>query len=332
MAPSIEEDEVISEQLTQQVEDLSIKNDTLITCANCGKEVINPNTCNKCKSATYCNASCKKKHRSKHKTDCTKRVAELHEEQLERERRAAELHDRELFKPPPPIKDCDICMLPLPSIHTGSKWKSCCGKVICSGCIHAVEVRDGGVGLCPFCRTPTPTSVEIVEQYKKRIEAGDIQAIYEMGCCYYHGRYGLPQNRAKALKLWHQAAELCHSAAYYSIGVAYNNGNGVERDEKKAVHYWELGAMGGDVEARYNLGVLEGRVGNHDRTLKHLMIATGGGSKKSLSIIQEMFKKGVATKEDYTQALREYQAYLGEVKSAQRSAAAAYSEEYKYYE
>ena len=61
------------------------------------------------------------------------------------------------------------------------------------------------------------------------------------------------------------------------------------------------------------------------------MIAVVGGMKESLSAIQEMFKKGHATKEDYTQALRAYQAYLGEIKSPQRNEAAAADVEYKYY-
>ena len=119
MATSNKEDEIISKQLTQRVDDLSIKNDTSTVCANCGKEGSNLNICNKCKAATYCNASCKKKHRSKHKLACERRIAELYEEQLEREQRAAELHDKKLFKQPPPNKDCPICMLPLPSLYTG---------------------------------------------------------------------------------------------------------------------------------------------------------------------------------------------------------------------
>ena len=107
----------------------------------------------------------------------------------------------------------------------------------------------------------------------------------------------------------------------------------MERDEKKANYYYELAAMGGDTDARHNLGVYEYNKGNMKRTLRHYMIAAGGGEKESLGAIQEMFKTGVATKEDYTKALRAYQAYLGEIKSSQRNeAAAAYSEEYKYYE
>ena len=115
----------------------------------------------------------------------------------------AKLHDEELFKQSPPKEDCPICMLPLPELETGRKYKSCCGKIICSGCIHAVKKRDGGVGLCPFCRTPTPTSEEIVEQIKKRADLGDARAMYNMGCHYYHGRYGLPQDYNKALEFWH---------------------------------------------------------------------------------------------------------------------------------
>ena len=52
------------------------------------------------------------------------------------------------------------------------------------------------------------------------------------------------------------------------------------------------------MEARHNLGVFELHGGNYDRALKHFILASSGGMKASLSGIQEMFKKGVATKED----------------------------------
>ena len=43
--------------------------DDMSMCASCGKEGNSDdmNTCNKCQSVKYCNAACKKKHRSKHK-------------------------------------------------------------------------------------------------------------------------------------------------------------------------------------------------------------------------------------------------------------------------
>ena len=153
-------------------------------------------------------------------------------------------------------------MLPLPSLDTGSKYKVCCGKELCSGCIHAVGLRDNGVGLCPFCRTPAPVSgEEYIARLKKRVEVGDAIAIYSLGCCYDEGVYGFPLDHTKALELWPQAGELGYARAYHNIGGLYNNGVvGVERDKKKANHYYELAAMGGDATARHNLGIFEGRL------------------------------------------------------------------------
>ena len=284
----------------------------IATCANCGKGEENSDdlkACTACKMVKYCNRDCQVAHRPHHKKACKKR--------------AKELHDEELFNQPPPREDCPICMLPLPTLHSGYKYRSCCGKTICSGCIHAVEKRDGGVGLCPFCRTPAPSAEGSIDLYKKRVEMKDAEAMYGLGCCYSHGQYGLPRDIDKALELWHRAAELGHARAYNNIGVTYNNGHGMERDMKKANQYYELAAIGGHIIARHNLGGNELQKGNYDRALKHFMVAAGGGHKNSLTAIQEMFKRGVATKEDYTQALRAYQAYLGEIKSPQRDEAAA---------
>ena len=35
----------------------------------------------------------------------------------------AAVSDEDLFKKPPPLEDSPICMLQLPSLHTGSKYK-----------------------------------------------------------------------------------------------------------------------------------------------------------------------------------------------------------------
>ena len=298
-------------------------------CANCGKggEEASMNACNKCDLVVYCNAACKKKHRSKHKKKC--------------ERRVAELYDERLFKQPPLKKDCPICMLPLPSMNTGSKYYSCCGKTVCSGCIHAPiydnlgNIIGTGEKQCPFCRTPRPTSnEEEIKTLKKRAEVGDVEAIFGLGCCYDDGivEIGLPQDHEKALELYHRAGELGYADAYYNIGSAYHFGEGVERDEKKADHYYELAAMGGLASARHNLGCAEARTGNWDRALKHYMISVGGGYNNSMKVVHHSYKHGRATKDDYTKALLAYQKYLDEVRSEQRDKAAAFSAiHYKYY-
>ena len=101
-------------------------------------------------------------------------------------------------------------------------------------------------------------------------------------------------------------------------------------DKKKAKYYFELAAMGGNVNARFGLGCIEEGGSNMNRALKHYMIALTNGNNDSLKGIQVIFKKGYATKEDYEKALRYRQEYLGNIKSEQRDKAAAASDENKY--
>ena len=306
--------------------------DDVSVCANCGKEGSDVNNiCNKCKVVKYCNATCKKKHRHKHKRDCEEHVRIAAE-------RAAELHDEELFKQPPPqYGDCPICFIQLPSLGTGRRYHECCGKVICSGCVYAPIYDSQGNKVdnkkCPFCRTPHHTSnEEMVKRTKKRVEAGDPIAIFNIGVYYRDGIRGFPQNHLKALELWHRAAELGYALAYASIGYAYDNGDGVERDMKKANYYYELAAIRGVVGARHNLGLNEANAGNMDRALKHFIIAVRGGYTEPLKGMKQLYSNGYAiTKEDYTKALQSYQAYLVEIKSDQRDKAAAAHEGNRYY-
>jgi len=297
-----------------------LQSNDISVCANCGKgeeESVKLKSCTACKLVKYCSRDCQIAHRPQHKKECRKR--------------AAELHDVELFKQPPPMEDCPICFLRMPILNTGHRYKTCCGKVICSGCARAPVYDDQGNKVdkdkqneCAFCRVVAPKSIEeAVKRLNKRVDVGDARAIYNQGYYYREGKYGFPQDYGKALERWHRAAELGEAEAYTSIGALYSNGDGVQVDKKKAMHYYELAAIKGDAYARYNLGLGEEDMGNMDRALKHYMIAVRGGESKSLNQIQRMYSNGNATKDDYTAALQSCQAYLDEIKSHQRDKAAA---------
>ena len=237
--------------------------------------------------------------------------------------------DEVLFKQPP-TEDCPICFIRMPSLHTGRKYQVCCGKSICVGCMHADALRCHEQ-LCPFCRFPAPLEEGLLEMCKKRVELDDPQAIYSLGVWYGSGMHGLSQDFTNSLRLWHRAGELGSADAYHNLGLAYMIGRDVERDSKKAMHYWELAAMGGDAMTRYNLGTIEQNKGNVDRAVKHYMISIRGGYIQSLETIKELFMKGYATKKDYSDALQARQAYLDEIRSDQRDKAAAVHEMYTYY-
>ena len=320
MSAASNEEDLISEMLSQQqIGYLSSENDEIAVCANCGKEGSNLNICNKCKAVKYCNAACKKKHRSKHKKQCERRVAEMHDEALFRE-------------PPPEHGDCPICFLRLPSLGSGRKYMECCGKIVCCGCIYAPVYDNHGIAIvekkCPFCRTLFLSSIEEgLGRLKKRLELGDEHAFVMIGNAYSLGRFGLPQDSAMAMKFYHQAGKV----GYMHIGNAYDNGDGVERDKKMAKHYYELAAMEGIVMARHNLGCLEGQDGNYQRAYKHFMLAARV-SPISFDTLKQGYMNGHVAKDHYANALRSHQAYLNEIKSDQRDKAAALHDWcYRYY-
>jgi len=179
----------------------------------------------------------------------------------------------------------------MPADHSGRQYFLCCGKFICSGCTYAPVYDNQGNKVdsqkCPFCRTAFPkTTEEIVKRTMKRVEGGDVRAMYNQGNYYKDGIMGFPQDYAKALELFHRAAELGCAEAYNSIGYAYSNGQGVEQDTKKAEHYYELAAIRGDISARHTLGHIEGNAGNLKRALKHFRIAVQSGENESLERIK----------------------------------------------
>ena len=73
--------------------------------------------------------------------------------------------------------------------------------------------------------------------------------------------------------------------------MAHFTGRWAEKDMKKARHNFEIAAIGGDVEARHFLGMLEGNAGDKDSMMKHFMIAIEGGYEVSLEKIKMTMQK-----------------------------------------
>ena len=71
------------------------------------------------------------------------------------------------------------------------------------------------------------------------------------------------------------------------------------------------------------LGCIEEIDKNIDRAMKHFMIGAKAGEDDSLKKVGEGYKAGYVTKDDYASTLRAYQVSVDEMKSEQRSEAAA---------
>jgi len=174
------------------------------------------------------------------------------------------------------------------------------------------------------CRTPRVVSgEEEIKRTKKLMEKGNADAFHHLAGYYAQGIMGLPQNWGKANELFLKAGELGCAKGYYNLGCSYTFGHGVEEDMNKALHYYELAAMGGNILARHNLGCLEGNSGNHHRAMKHHMFAAKAGHKAALDTVKQGFRNGDVTKDEYANILRAYHERQAEMKSDERDKAAA---------
>jgi len=282
---------------------------TIDMCAACGKEGDDLKACAACFMVKYCNRDCQIAHRPQHKKECKKR--------------AAEIYDEVLFKEVEP-QECPICLLLLPSDASELGFQSCCGKLICNGCIYAMKMSEGGARLCPYCRTPPASSdEEKLKRTNNLMDRGIAYSYYMQAGNYARGRCGMPVDFERSNQLLLKAGELGCAVAYYNLGNSYMDGEGVEVNMKKAKHYWELAAMKGHVEARSNLGVAEAKAGNWQRSLKHFMIAAKAGSNQSMDNVQAGYKCGIVTKDEYEVILRAHQKSIDGMKSESRDKIAA---------
>jgi TPR repeat protein len=66
---------------------------------------------------------------------------------------------------------------------------------------------------------------------------------------------------AKAIALYRQAAERGSTPAQTYLGVIYDKGRGVPRDDAEAIKWYRLAANNGDAQSQFNLGVflIQGR-------------------------------------------------------------------------
>ena len=282
-------------------------------CASCGVAAVDDVKLKKCTCnlVKYCTVDCQKNHRSRHKKACKKRLAEL--------------HDKQLFTQPDSSHwgECPICCLPMPVNPKKHTMMACCSKYICKGCSYANKMREFEAGLeqrCAFCREPVPESdEECIKQAMERIKKNDPAVMTQMG-----KRHHSEGDYRKAVEYWTKAVELGDVAAHFCLGDLYTDGEGVEKDQKKAVYHLEQAAIAGHTAARGLLGVQEMKNGRPERAVKHFIIAANLGCDTSLKLTKEFFVRGIFSKEDYDAALRGHQAAVDASKSAERDEADAF--------
>lgn len=110
------------------------------------------------------------------------------------------------------------------------------------------------VSSAAITRPGVATTREETAQTKREEEPlpPDPVDVFEQAEARYYGR-GVEEDRAAAVRLYEEAAENGHVMSQYFVGVAYGNGDGVERSEERALQWLSRAAQAGVRGAQYNL-------------------------------------------------------------------------------
>ena len=103
---------------------------------------------------------------------------------------------------------------------------------------------------------------------------------------YYSEKYTKPyeEDHIDILRKWIKLAKQGDTEYQFNLGVAYENGKGLEQNKRQALNWYRLAAEKGHTKAQNNLGImyLNGKVLPEDNTLAHMWfnIAASMGGKK----------------------------------------------------
>lgn len=89
----------------------------------------------------------------------------------------------------------------------------------------------------------------------KGSELGDPECQFTLGCQYFGGRRGFPQDEKKAYDLFTKAFIQGHIKATHNLALCYDQGRGIQQDFIKACEMYYKAAEGGVAESQYGLGM-----------------------------------------------------------------------------
>ena len=129
---------------------------------------------------------------------------------------------------------------------------------------------------------------------KRRAEAGDASAQYNLACHHDYGRLGLPLDQAEARRLYRLAAEQGHSRAAANLACSHRDGEGGPVDLKEAAKWFKVSADLGSVQSCTNLGIAYMRGhGVPQSRMEAIRYLTRGANAGDSLAVQQLMRMGV---------------------------------------
>lgn len=168
---------------------------------------------------------------------------------------------------------------------------------------------------------------EALKYYQDAL-AGDADAQYNLGNCYYTGN-GVNKDLRRAAYWYQKSAIQGNEWAMGSIGYCYANGEGVELNYTQAVEWWKKSANLGNANACNSLGVCyqfgDGVEKDFDQAFYWFSKATEKGNPYGQYNLADCYYNGEGVQQDYGQAfLLYYMAAESGMSEAQNSLAECY--------
>ncbi|WP_052956611.1 tetratricopeptide repeat protein [Photobacterium angustum] len=105
----------------------------------------------------------------------------------------------------------------------------------------------------PKASTTNKQEISPFEKMLAKAKQGDASAQFKLGVKHDFGQ-GVAKDDKQAVYWYQKSAMQGHAPAQYNLGVMYANGRGVAKDDKQAVYWYQKAAMKGLVESQFNLG------------------------------------------------------------------------------
>ncbi|KAL0213985.1 hypothetical protein P9112_006169 [Eukaryota sp. TZLM1-RC] len=141
--------------------------------------------------------------------------------------------------------------------------------------------------------------------YSKAAEAGNSVAMFNLGGCYRDGK-GVGHDHQQAFYWFKKAADAGHAGGMNDLGFCYEHGLAVEKDYQQAFYWYSKAAEAGNSVAMFDLGCCyrdgKGVDQNHQQAFYWFKKAADAGHAGGMIGLGDCYQHGLGVEKDYQQA------------------------------
>lgn len=199
-----------------------------------------------------------------------------------------------------------------------------------------LAAEQGHEAALEFIQTSQNLSENNPEMMEQAIEAarfgaeqGRVQSQFILGLFYQDGK-GVEKDEKEAVKWFRLAAEQGHLDAQVQLARAYELGRGVRKDLKESLKWFRLAAGQGDKDLQYRLGraYARGDYVSQDskEAAKWFRLAAEQGHAKSQQVLAVMYLSGEGVPQDSKEAIKWFRKTAAQHPDSQKQVAQFYAE------